>query len=389
MQKTIHLPIVTLLLMISFASVNAVLFTPALPMIAADFGINTHVAQFTISWYLIGYAIGQLFYGPLANRFGRKPALYVGISVQIFSSLFCIIAGYSHLYPLLVLSRFTMALGAGVGLKMAFTLVNECYPPKVASQKMTYIMLAFAFTPSLGIALGGILAEQYGWTACFAACALYGVLLLALVTRLPETAEGLDKNALKFKHLLSGYKKQIKNVALVRGGLLLGSGTCFVYVFAAMVPFIAINMMGMTTASYGLANLIPPIGLIVGSLISARLVKRIDMNQIIRMGIVVSSAGVMLMSIAMTMQLSPLFCLFIPTIFIYFGSSFIAANASTLALDAVKDKAHGSAMMNFINMSLTTVVVLSVGLVSIHAIYLPIIYAAICFLMVCLACIRP
>jgi DHA1 family bicyclomycin/chloramphenicol resistance-like MFS transporter len=147
----------TLLLLISFASVNAVLFTPALPNIANFFLISSAKAQQTITWFLIGYTLGQLVYGPIANRFGRKPALYVGISLQIISSLLCACAGPLNVFSLLVLGRFMSALGAGVGLKMTFTIVSECYEPKIASQKTAYLMLAFAITPGLGIALGGIL----------------------------------------------------------------------------------------------------------------------------------------------------------------------------------------------------------------------------------------
>ena len=144
-----RLPFLTLLLLISFASVNAVLFTPALPQIAAFFSITNEKVQLTITWFLIGYAFGQLLYGPLANRFGRKPALYAGILLQIISSLACVLAGKLHNYDALVAARFALALGSGVGLKMTFTLVNECYEPKSASKKIAYLMLAFAITPVL------------------------------------------------------------------------------------------------------------------------------------------------------------------------------------------------------------------------------------------------
>ena len=129
-QTEIKLPFYTLMLMISFASVNAVLFTPALPSIATYFSITSATAQQTIIWFLVGYAFGQLMYGPLANRFGRKPALYMGVSLQIISCFMCIAAGVFHAYPLMVFGRFFLALGSGVGLTMTFTLVNECYSQK-------------------------------------------------------------------------------------------------------------------------------------------------------------------------------------------------------------------------------------------------------------------
>lgn len=376
-----RLPFFTLLLLISFASVNAVLFTPALPDIAQFFGINEDTAQQTITWFLVGYALGQLVYGPIANRFGRKPALYAGISLQIVSSLLCVLAGVIHEYWLLVIARFMLALGSGVGLKMTFTLVNECYQPKMASQKISYLMLAFAITPGLGVALGGILNTYYGWISCFYAGVIYGLVLLFFVSRLPETQKTLNLNALKMKHLLHDYSRQFKNTQLISGGLLMGSSTCFVYIFAAVAPFIAINIFGLNSAEYGMANILPPIGLILGSIIGARLSSKYSLESIIKAGILIASLGAILMFAAMSMHLPVLFSLFLPMIIIYFGLCFILANASTIAMSHVSDKAHGSAVMNFINMGLATLVVLSVGLFPMKAPLLPIIYIILCIAM--------
>lgn len=374
----IKLPFVTLLLLISFASVNAVLFTPALPNIADFFGIGEDSAQQTITWFLVGYALGQLVYGPIANRFGRKPALYVGISIQIISSLLCVLAGTLHEYWLLVIARFMLALGSGVGLKMTFTLVNECYEPKVASQKISYLMLAFAITPGLGVALGGILNTYYGWTSCFYAGAIYGLILLLFATRLPETHKILSMNALKIDYLLHSYSSQFKDLQLITGGLLMGCSTCFVYVFAAIAPFIAINIFGLNSSEYGLANILPAIGLILGSLAGARLAKKYPLKLIIYAGILLASFGTIVMFAAMFMHLTILYSLFLPMIIIYFGLCFILANASTIAMSHVTDKAHGSAVMNFINMGLATLVMLGTSLLPITALLLPSIYIGLC-----------
>lgn len=380
-MQTIKLPFFTLLLLISFASVNAVLFTPALPNIANYFRISEAVSQSTITWFLVGYAVGHLLYGPIANRFGRKPTLFAGIILQIVSSLLCVFAGMIHEYSLLVLGRFLLALGSGVGLKMTFTLVNECYEPKIASQKVSYLMLAFAITPGLGVALGGILNTYFGWTSCFYAGAIYGIFLLLLVTRLPETQKILNFDALKIKYLLHGYTSQFKNAQLIAGGLLMGGSTCFVYVFAAVAPFIAINIFGMNSAEYGIANILPPIGLILGSLVGARLSKIYALESIILAGILITSAGVILMWLLMLMNFTVLVSLFSPMVIIYFGLCFILANASTIAMSRASDKAYGSAIMNFINMGLATLVVLSLGLFSIKPLLLPVIYFILCIVM--------
>lgn len=381
MQSKTQLSFITLLLMISFASVNAVLFTPALPAIADFFAIADNTAQLTITWFLVGYAIGQLIYGPIANRFGRKPALYIGISLQILSSLLCVLAGTLHIYSLLVVGRFLLALGSGVGLKMTFTLINETYEPAIAGQKLSYLMIAFAIAPGLGVMFGGILNTYFGWTSTFYAGALYGVILLLLTIRLPETKKILDLDALQFNHLINAYVSQFKNLQLISGGLLMGGATCFVYIFAALAPFIAIDMLHLSSTSYGTANLLPPIGLVLGSLFSAQLAKNNQAKTIIRLGIVIAIFSSIAMLLFTVLHLSALAMIFIPMMLSYFGLALVFANTSTIAMSNVSDKAHGSAVMNFTNMGLVTIVVLSLSLLPTSIFIMPIVFILICVAM--------
>jgi DHA1 family bicyclomycin/chloramphenicol resistance-like MFS transporter len=380
-MKTNKLSFIILLLLISFASVNAVLFTPALPIIAKFFVISDSAAQLTISWFLIGYALGQLLYGPLANRFGRKPALYIGIALQIASSLLCAFSGFFHHYFILVIGRFLLALGSGVGLKMTFTLVNESFEPKIASQKISYLMLAFAVTPGIAVALGGFLTTHYGWGSCFYIGAIYGFLLLFLSMKLPETCKKLDDHALEITHLWQAYSTQFKNKELISGGFIMGTCTAFIYIFAAASPFIAMNLAGMSSQSYGLANLLPPIGLFIGSLLSAYFVKRYSLIKLIKLGIILTLLFVICMFILCKLKFNIIISLFFPMIFIYFSLSFILANASSIAMSHAEDKAHGSAVMNFINMGYATTLVLMLGFFPIKLIFLSSIYLILSIFM--------
>lgn len=377
-EQQTSLPMITLLFMISFATFNAVLFTPALPTIARYFSINDNSAQQTITWFLVGYTLGQLLYGPLADRFGRKPSLYAGISIQVVSSFLCILAGLIHSFFLLVLARFFVAIGSGVGLTIAFTLVNESFSIKEAHQKISYLLLALAMMPGLSVALGGILNHHYGWLSCFYANVAYGFVLLFLTTRLTETYSVPNLNALKFKHLLRTYLNQLKNPALVFGGLLMGGATCFIYIFTTLAPFIAINSLGMNSSEYSMANLLPTIGYVVGSILSVQLAKKYSCQYGIRLGIAIAGISVALMAlITWIIPKSPLLTLFAPMILIYTGLSLVYSNASTFAMHSTLDKAHGSAVMNFISLSLVTLSVLSLSLFSSTQYLLLIIYTLI------------
>src|SRR5690349_9985312 len=101
---------VLLVLLITFGSVSAVLFTPALPEMAHYFAVSDNTAGLTITLYLIGYALGPLLYGPLANRYGRKVALYIGIGLEILAALLCLLAAWLYSFNLLLFARFIMAL---------------------------------------------------------------------------------------------------------------------------------------------------------------------------------------------------------------------------------------------------------------------------------------
>src|ERR1700733_7445245 len=141
-----------LLLLVSFGSVGAVLFTPALPAIQQFFHVSVGKAQLTMTSYLIGYALGQLPYGPLANAFGRKKTLYIGISISILGSLLCALSAVLGSFGALILARFVQALGATAGLKMSYTMVADTHEPADATRTISRFSLAFAVVPGLGIA---------------------------------------------------------------------------------------------------------------------------------------------------------------------------------------------------------------------------------------------
>lgn len=383
-----RLPFITLVLMISFASVNAVLFTPALPQIKNYFSISTALVQQSITWFLVGYAIGQLFYGPIANRFGRKPALYIGILLQIMSSFVCVLAGNFHIYSLLVLGRFLLALGAGVGLKITFTLVSECYLQQEASQKLSYLMLAFAITPAIGVMISGYLLSYFAWVSVFYAGAVYGIILLLLATRLPETKSTLDLNALELKYLFTKYALQFKNLKIIAAGLLMGGSSCFVYIFASLAPLIAMNILHMKTNVYGLLNILPSLGLMLGSLISAQFTKTYGSKKIIQVGILITLFSSMLMLVTTLFNLSGLYILFLPMMLCYFGLSLLFANVSSLALNQVIDKANGSAVLNFVNIGTVTMAMLMIGCFKITPMMLPVIFISIASIMLLLSMIN-
>ncbi|MBY0530082.1 MAG: MFS transporter [Rhabdochlamydiaceae bacterium] len=344
-----------LLLLVSFASVGAVLFTPALPSITTFFGISVAEAQFTITAYLIGYAIGQLPYGPLANRYGRKITLYIGISLAILGSLLCALAAPLMSFSLLIFARVLQALGACVGLKISFTMIADVYEQTEATKMISRILIAFAIMPGLAVALGGWITHLLNWQSCFYFLGLFGIVVLWLSTKLPETAASLDQHALKVSSILHGYAVKFKNKRLVTSALMMGCGTSVVYVFAAKAPFIGIDLIGMTTDAFGNYNLIPLLGMLFGALLSAKIAGRFSLLYLLLTGIVTALAMTLTMLIPFSMGKFNALTLFFPMFLIYIAQSLVFANISSFGLASAKNKSNGSAVLNFINLSTTVV----------------------------------
>ncbi|HSX04215.1 MAG TPA: multidrug effflux MFS transporter [Rhabdochlamydiaceae bacterium] len=347
-----------LLFLVSFASVGAVLFTPALPSIASFFQVSAGKVQLTMTSFLLGYAFGQLPYGPLANRFGRKVTLYIGISLAILGSLLCAFSSPLDSFELLVFARFLQALGASVGLKVSFTMIADVYSQTEATKMLSGMMIAFAVMPGIAIAIGGWLTQLFNWESCFYFLVLFGIFILWISTKLPETAKSLDHHALNISSITAGYAEAFKNKLLVISGLIMGCCTATIYVFASKAPFIGISLIGLSPDVFGNYNLIPPVGMLLGALVSAKIVGKFSLLRILFAAAATSLIVAFTMLIPFLVgKINPT-VLFFPMLLIYFAQALILANASSYGLANAKNKSNGSAVMNFVNLSTSVAAVL-------------------------------
>lgn len=339
--------ILILVLLISFATISGLLFTPSLPAIATDFNVPDSVGQWAMTVFLIGYTLAQIPYGPLANRLGRKKAIYIGVSIALVGSLICY---FSTTFEMLLVGRFIQAIGSAVGLKVTFTMIGDQYHGHAATKMLSYVALAFAIMPGLGVALGGYLTADYGWRGCFAFLSGYSVLIGLLAITLPETAKKLDHDALKVSKIGHALAKQFKDPFLVWHALLMGSGSSFIYIFSTVAPYLAISQLGLSPEHYGLWNIVPSIGMTIGLLSSAHFSHRLPKRIAMLSGILCAFLGVIIMGALFTRGHNVPAVLFIPTAIIMFGFSITYSAASSTILSEASDKSNASAVMSFINM---------------------------------------
>lgn len=335
----------------TFPAICAILFTPALPEIAHYLNVTPQESQKSISIFLVGYALGFLPWGPIANDLGRKNTTFLGIGIAIIGLGFCLlIKPYPHLI-LLNIGRFLTALGSSVGVKITYTYISDLFSKEELLGKISYLIIAMAASVSLSTALGGLLTSSYGWFSCLIATLIYGFFLLICTLILPETLNKEARMPIKALSIIQGYQSTFKNSALIKASCLMGSCTTFTYLFASLAPFIVISEMGFTPEQYGLYNFIPSIGIVVGFYIIQMMQNKLSHFTQITIGLMIIFASSCLIAFSSYLGILSGLQLFIFMAFIYIGIAIAFANSSTIALSTSKDKSNLSAIMNFLNIS--------------------------------------
>lgn len=351
-----------LILLISFPSVSTVLISPALPIISDFFQVSNGYAQQLITLFVLGYALGQLLYSPFANRFGRKVAVYLGLSLYFLSSIICLWGIYQHNLNTILLGRFFMALGSSVGMIISFTIINDFYHPKQARSVVSYTVLAYAFMPALAIALGGLITTHWSWIDCFYFFLIYGVVIFFVTLSLPETLQPKNRKALKLKLLAESYSHALSSGRLLLFSFIYGLMSAFIYIIASGAPFIGIDQIGLSSARYGTLLLIPYGGQFIGALLAGNLSRRFSAYLVMGIGYGSAIFGSVFMFLGFCLHWINAFSLMAPLFFIMMGLPMVYSSVTVMALMGYEDKATGSAIMSFITMGISLLATLALTL---------------------------
>lgn len=176
-----------LLSYLCIASISAAIITPALPLIEQRYALTHGALEWVVSIFLFGYVVGQLLYGPLANRFGRLTSLRSGLLINLVGIVMCLIAVRCSSYPFLLAGRLITALGAASGLSCTFMLINESLSPERAKHAMSFAVFSFTFGVGLAVTLGGVMTQYFHWEYCFWLLLVHGVVMLLLTWQFEET----------------------------------------------------------------------------------------------------------------------------------------------------------------------------------------------------------
>ncbi len=324
---------------------------PALPQLGESLAATPDQVQLTLSIYLVGYAVGQLGCGPLADRFGRRPVLLGGLSIYTLASLACALS--RQLDPL-VAARFIQGLAGCGGPVIVRAIVRDHWSGSRAAHVLSLLTTVFAAGPLLAPIAGGAILVRFGWPAIFFAIAAVAFVLLAAAWfELAESHPAPDRDALTPARIAANFHTFFTTRVAV--GFAFVNGMCWVGIFSfiSSSPFVLIVYYGVKPDHYGFYFGLSALTLILGAATNRRLLRRWPGDRVMRLGFgVLALGGAVSLAIAIFPAAGPLALTGGVMIFM-FGQTLVQPNAVAAALDPLRHMAGtGSSLLGVVQMLL-------------------------------------
>ena len=302
-------------------------YLPAFNAIGAEFKSSERLVQLSLTTYFIGITFGQIIYGPIVDRFGKKPPLFFGLVLFILSSIGCY---YCKNIEQLIVLRFFQAFGACACTVVPRAIVRDLFTPQESGRVFSHLILVMGAAPILAPLVGNILLEQFGWRSIFAFLSLFSVFCLLLAYRaIPET-RGADENE-KISKALRKYLGILRDRNFVRSSLTGGLMMAGLFAFVTGSPAIYLDFFNLSSRQFGLIFSLNSIGFVCASQINAYLLRRFSLESLFKKIIFLPLlVGILLLISAASnhdfLVITSLFFVFL------FSCGMIFPNATALAL---------------------------------------------------------
>jgi DHA1 family bicyclomycin/chloramphenicol resistance-like MFS transporter len=265
------------------------MYLPSLPDIARQLNASTAQVQFTISAYLIGFAVGQIFYGPVSDRHGRKPVLMAAIALYCVASLACAL---STSIEMLIVSRAFQALGGCGGIVLTRAIVRDIYSGSHAGRELSMIAAVMALAPVLAPIAGGVLQTGFGWRSVFFTLVAVGIAGVAVVwAALPETLNMRAAEPVSISSMLRSYRIVARNPAYLAYLGITSASYAGLFAWISGSAFVLQDLYGLPPFDFGVAFALGSIGYMTGSALAARMVVRLGLDGVLGLGGCACAAG--------------------------------------------------------------------------------------------------
>lgn len=264
--------------LIAIGPLSTDMYLPAFPAMTRELGGGA--MEYTLASYFIGLSLGQLFYGPLSDRYGRKRPFMAGLALYVFASLGCALAGSVES---LVAWRFLQALGGCSSMVIVRAVVRDRCEVRAAAKAFSMLILVMGVTPLLAPLLGGWMAVHLGWRSIFWLMLAFGALSLLLVFfGLPETHDIRHEPPLRLGGILADYAGLLASPSFMGYTLAGGLGFAGMFAYIANSPFVLIGLHRVRAEDFGWYFGVVAFGYIAASQINARLLKHAAPSHLLR-----------------------------------------------------------------------------------------------------------
>ncbi|HSE79229.1 MAG TPA: multidrug effflux MFS transporter [Alphaproteobacteria bacterium] len=341
--------IVLLTSLVMVAQLSTSLYIPSLPSLSDALAADPAEVKMTMTAFLFTYALAQLLYGPVSDRFGRRPVLFTGLAIFLVGTVAC---GLATSLSALIVSRAIQGAGACAGPAIARAVVRDRYDRAEGARVLAFIGVAMALSPALGPIIGGKLQVWFDWRASFVALAVFGVCVAAVASlRLEESLKRPDPGATAPSRLARNYWSLVTHRTFRNYMAIVGSCFGAMFAFVTGLPFVLIEIVGLAPDVFGSVFVLIVVGYLSGSLTASRLAPRVHGEHMVAVGLALQTLASLLGLFAALTETLTIATVMGPIILFMFGFAIALPSALSGAMAPFPMMAGAaSAMLGFAQM---------------------------------------
>lgn len=330
-------------LLIALGPVSLALYTPAMPELVNDFATTYPAVKATLAAYFAGLALAQLICGPLSDAYGRRPAALAFLTLYAIGSVGAMLAPSIHA---LTVARLVQGIGAAVGISVARAIVRDNFTGEQSSRVMNTIGIFLAIGPAVAPTLGSLAMLAFDWRAIFLLMVVYGGALLVAVHRfLPETNRAPDPARASPAGLVRAYAALAGDRRFLFPALMMGLVLGGFYSLSSTLPFLLIDIAGLSPQAFGFGMLGQTSAYILGGVVTKALLKHFPARDLVLPGLSLAMAGALAMAASIAVFQPSYLTVMIPVALFAFALAMVTPDLTTRAMAAFPEKAGAAAAL--------------------------------------------
>jgi len=298
---------------------------------------------------MIAIAVSTLAYGPLSDRYGRRPVMIVGLLIFVIGTLICILAPTIWV---LIAGRIIQAAGGAAGMVLSRAIIRDIYGPAEAAKVIATLTMVMVSAPMLAPAIGGVLQDLFDWRSTFVFAGIVSIIVLVLILRELQETNSSQIRFAGVMDMLGGFGRLLKSPAYC-GYAFHGAFSSMVFFsFISSAPYVMVNVMGRPPTEYGLYFIMVTFGFMCGNYVTSRLSTKLGINRLIVFGSITAVVGLVIAFGFLWQGILMPITLFFPVMITIFGNGMAMPNTQAGAINVFPHMAGtASGLSGFLQMA--------------------------------------